>query len=112
MRWLWHMAPFLFRCPNVGLQVQGWRAEGASQGGEAYLAVSCTACTRIHLVNPATGKVLGADDEWVVSVGGLVTGPCRHPQHRRRCKRTTAASACLGGIVFIELCAEVVPIRA
>jgi hypothetical protein len=25
--------------------------------------VSCTLCTRLHLVNPVGGKVLGADDE-------------------------------------------------
>jgi hypothetical protein len=57
------MAPFLFRCPNVGLQVQGWRAEDASQIDDAYETVICTACAQVHLVNPATGRVLGEDDE-------------------------------------------------
>ena len=58
------MTPFLFRCPNVGLQVQGWRAEDVSQqNGDTYETVTCTACTQVHLVNPVTGRVLGADDE-------------------------------------------------
>jgi hypothetical protein len=30
---------------------------------ENYVAVVCTACTRTHLVNPKTARVLGADDD-------------------------------------------------
>jgi hypothetical protein len=29
---------------------------------ETYRSVKCLACERIHLVNPKTGKVLGADE--------------------------------------------------
>jgi len=31
--------------------------------GDAYEAVTCVMCRRVDLVNPATGKVLGVDDE-------------------------------------------------
>jgi hypothetical protein len=61
------MASFIFRCPNTGLNVQGWVAEDPTERGreikEIYEAITCTACTRLHGVSPATGKVLGADDD-------------------------------------------------
>jgi hypothetical protein len=58
------MAPFLFRCPNTGLHVQGWVADdGSDNPDETYEAVSCHACRQVHLVNPTTGTVLGSDDE-------------------------------------------------
>jgi hypothetical protein len=58
------MAPFLFRCPTTGLQVQGWTADDVSEeAGETYETVSCHACRQVHLVNPSTGRVLGVDDE-------------------------------------------------
>ena len=58
------MAPYLFRCPNTGLTVQGWVADEIdSRNGEAYEAVSCLACGQVHLVNPTTGKTLGDDTE-------------------------------------------------
>jgi hypothetical protein len=59
VRWA-DMAPFLSRCPATGLQVQGWAADGDLENGEVYEAVTCLACGRQHLVNPKTGKVLGA----------------------------------------------------
>jgi hypothetical protein len=34
-----------------------------SDPANLYEAVTCTACTRIHLVNPRTGRVLGADGD-------------------------------------------------
>jgi hypothetical protein len=57
------MAPFLFRCPNTGLHVQGWLADDGSEGAETYETVSCLACRQVHLVNPSTGRVMGSDDE-------------------------------------------------
>jgi hypothetical protein len=54
------MAPFLYRCPNTGLNVQGWFADNASEEDEdTYETVTCLACTRAHLINRSTGKVLG-----------------------------------------------------
>jgi hypothetical protein len=58
------MTPFLFRCPNTGFSVQGWIAEAVENGdAERYESVNCLVCRQLHLVNPKTGKTLGADDE-------------------------------------------------
>jgi len=58
------MALFLYRCPNLRFQVQGCVPDDAAlDGGETYESVTCTACRQTHLVNPATGKVLGFEDE-------------------------------------------------
>jgi hypothetical protein len=54
------MAPFLFRCPTTGQRVQGWIAEEVSTDDESYLTIECLACRLVHLVNPWTGKTLGA----------------------------------------------------
>ena len=51
------MVPFTYRCPRTGQQVQGWAAADLGDS-EAYEPVTCTACGRVHLVNPRTGKVL------------------------------------------------------
>jgi hypothetical protein len=56
------MPTFLFRCPNTGLNVQGYVAD-ASTEGDSYQSITCHACTGVHLVNPSTGKVLGEDDD-------------------------------------------------
>jgi hypothetical protein len=57
------MPTFLYRCPNTGLLVQGWIGEDPTNRDEdRFEAVTCTACGRVHLVNPKTGKVLGAND--------------------------------------------------
>jgi len=55
------MVVFTFRCPDTGLNVQGWIAHDPTDKADAYEPVICTACTRTHLVNPKTRKVLGAD---------------------------------------------------
>jgi hypothetical protein len=58
------MAPFLYRCPNMGVHVQGWRADDLSAVGDTFESVVCAACRQLHLVNAVTGKVLGeAEDE-------------------------------------------------
>jgi hypothetical protein len=55
------MAVFLYRCPNTGLNVQGWTADEPPQDDETFEPVNCTLCGRVHLVNPRTAKVLGSD---------------------------------------------------
>jgi hypothetical protein len=47
------------------MNVQGWVADdlGKIPADEAYEAVTCSACMRMHLVNPKNGKVLGADED-------------------------------------------------
>jgi len=57
------MPTFLFRCPNTSQNVQGFTAEEVSDDPDAYESVTCLACRRVHMVNPASGKVLGANDE-------------------------------------------------
>ena len=58
------MAAFIYRCPTTGRNVQGWFADDVSEDeGETYEAVTCLACTRMHLVNRSTRKVLGADGD-------------------------------------------------
>ena len=66
------MAPFLFRCPHTDRQVQGWFAEEVPEDGNTFVQVRCLACDQAHLVNPATGRVLGSDedDEWGKSSPG------------------------------------------
>ena len=56
------MATFLYRCPNTGFRVQGYTPEKTSGDDDAYETVTCLACQRVHLVNPATGKVMGEDE--------------------------------------------------
>jgi hypothetical protein len=58
------MATFLYRCPNTGLKVQGWVADDPTEGeAETFEAVTCAAYTGLHMVNPKTGRVLGADED-------------------------------------------------
>ena len=56
------MPPFLYRCPNTGKTVQGFIAAEASDD-DAYEAVTCLACRKVHYVKPTSGKVLGESDE-------------------------------------------------
>jgi hypothetical protein len=43
--------------------VQGWSAEEVSPDqADTYETVTCMACQQVHLVNPATGDVLGSGD--------------------------------------------------
>jgi hypothetical protein len=45
------------------MNVQGWVADDPTEGeGETYQPITCTICTRLHLVDPKTGRVLGIDD--------------------------------------------------
>ena len=44
--------------------MQGWVADDPTEGeGEIYQPITYTICTRLHLVDPKTGKVLGADED-------------------------------------------------
>jgi hypothetical protein len=54
------MKPYVFRCPNTGLEVQGWASvTEPDDAREKFEAVECLACGRLHMVNPRTGKTLG-----------------------------------------------------
>ncbi len=55
------MGNVVFRCPRTGLNVQHWLAEeaGLADGRCTYETVTCKACTRLHFINRATGRLLG-----------------------------------------------------
>jgi len=54
---------FLYRCPTTGHKVQGFVRgnAGSTDGTATYETVTCLACKGVHLVNPNSGRVLGAD---------------------------------------------------
>jgi hypothetical protein len=54
------MPTFLYRCPSTSQTVHGFAAKDVSNDPDTYESVTCLACRRVHLVNPATGKVLGS----------------------------------------------------
>jgi len=49
----------LFKCPTTGINVQHSLAGDAAGGVETHVMVLCPACTSLHFVNAATGKLLG-----------------------------------------------------
>jgi hypothetical protein len=49
----------MYRCPKTGYRVQGFSAEDISEDQHIYEPVTCPVCRQVHLVNPATGTVLG-----------------------------------------------------
>jgi hypothetical protein len=57
------MLLFIYRCPLTGRNVQGFVAEEAAKAADdkTYESVNCTACSRLHLVNPKTGAVVGGE---------------------------------------------------
>jgi hypothetical protein len=57
-----HIMPiiFVFRCPNTGLQVQGYTPKDVPENSEAYEGILCAMCQLIHLVKPAPGEVPAA----------------------------------------------------
>jgi len=64
------MRAFLYHCPTTGFQVAGYLPEELAQWH--CMGTTCYVCLQIHLVNPATGKVLdeGERDD-LTAVGGL-----------------------------------------
>jgi hypothetical protein len=62
------MPLFLYRCPTTGYRVQDFSAEYVSE--DTYEPVLCVICKQVHVVNPATGAVLGEGSEQVTSRPG------------------------------------------
>jgi hypothetical protein len=58
------MRNLMFRCPNTGLDAQGFIAEDmtAAKTVSVWFSMKCTACMRLHFVHPVTGRVLGSDE--------------------------------------------------
>jgi hypothetical protein len=58
------MGKLIFRCVQTGMNVQVWLPETASTDRtDSYESVPCPACTRLHLVNKNTGRILGDKEE-------------------------------------------------
>jgi hypothetical protein len=57
------MATFLFKCPQTGYQVQGHVSlEDESAEDGTFVPVNCPVCAQVHLVDPKTTKVAGAEE--------------------------------------------------
>jgi len=54
--------PFMYKCPNTGMYVQGW-TESEDENLLSYESVACPLCQRPHLVNVKTGRVAGTIKE-------------------------------------------------
>jgi hypothetical protein len=53
------MRKLIFRCTRTGMNVQIQLADAdPTDHPDSYEAVTCPACTRIHLVNKVTGRLL------------------------------------------------------
>ena len=65
---------FLYRCPTTGHKVQGIVRDtpAAPTDTATYETVTCTACARVHLINPRNGRVAGTDAvcRWYRSMRG------------------------------------------
>jgi hypothetical protein len=62
-RYVLAMAPLLFTCPVTSMKVQHWLDDDQDAPENEYEAITCAACTRVHLLNRKTGKLLGQDEE-------------------------------------------------
>jgi hypothetical protein len=54
------MTMAVFTCPKTRYQAYAWVEDMPHGDSEIYLSMICLACQGVHLVNPKTGKVLGA----------------------------------------------------
>jgi len=57
------MAESMFTCPDTSLMVQHWLDDDDDDDvpDNEYQVVACPACTKIHLINRKTGKLLGEE---------------------------------------------------
>jgi len=49
----------VFKCPQTGLNVQYRLTNAIGEATDTHVSVPCPACTRLHLINRTTGKLLG-----------------------------------------------------
>lgn len=56
---------YLFCCPTTGHNVQGYsdKPPAAVDAPPAYEGVICLACGSLHIVDPATGRLLTEDSD-------------------------------------------------
>ena len=58
------MSSFQYRCPSTGLVVTGWQRDTpAAVAGPhlVFVAERCLACGGLHIVNPATGRLMSQE---------------------------------------------------
>ena len=72
------MPLFLYRCPTTGYRVQDFSAEHVSE--DTYEPVLCVICKQVHVVNPATGAVLGRASHVTPRAPQLIVGSRRVPR--------------------------------
>jgi hypothetical protein len=53
------MASVMFRCPATSMNVQHWLDDDQDVPENEYEVIACLACTKLHLINRKTGKILG-----------------------------------------------------
>jgi hypothetical protein len=58
--------PFTYRCPDKGRLLQSRGSTMTSDG--VYEVAACALCGRLHLINLATGKVVGEAEEQLPTV--------------------------------------------
>lgn len=75
------MRNFIYRCPTTGLNVQGSVAD-EDRRGHGYVAQTCLACSGIHVVDPATGKL--PPERTATEPPERAAKPARHPVGLRK----------------------------
>ncbi|MGZ5906872.1 MAG: hypothetical protein ACXWKQ_16120 [Reyranella sp.] len=76
------MVKFVYRCPTTGYQLEGREAEPGPAAASVlvtFVAEFCPACGGLHIVNPATGKLMAEDQRPRVSNGGRRTSGTPRP---------------------------------
>lgn len=70
-----NMMTFFYRCPSTDLRIAGQHQAWPLPAGplDTYVAQSCPACGGLHIVNPATGRLLSQERRDTRLAG-------RHPQ--------------------------------
>jgi hypothetical protein len=57
------MASAIFRCPATSMNVQHWLDDDQDVPENEYEVITCLACTKLHLINRKTGKILGQGEK-------------------------------------------------
>jgi hypothetical protein len=55
------MPAFLFTCPNTSMRVQYWIDDDPDSDDSKYEALTCAACSKVHFINPKTGKLFSEE---------------------------------------------------
>lgn len=54
------MPHVMYKCPRTAMKVQAWVAEEVTPPtATTFELIRCPACTQVHFVNRADGKLLG-----------------------------------------------------